>query len=165
MRAQFERHSRGAQPGCERRPSSASGFTSVAVTLAPYAGAEERRGHARARESHNQHALSCEIEPGSQSLSPQFQSRQRKQRKHQRRDPKSHDDFRFAPADQLKMMMQRRHAKHALPGQLERAHLNDHGERFQHENAADRKQQNFLLDDHGDGCQSRRPARASPHRP
>src|SRR5260370_41267603 len=46
------------------------------------------------------------------------------------------------------MMMQRRHAKNTLARQTERYHLQNHGERFQHKNAANKKQQNFLLDGH-----------------
>src|SRR5713101_10163739 len=86
--------------------------------------------------------------PGLTSLSPQLQCGQRKQRKHQRDNPKSHDNFRFAPSQQLEMMVQRRHAKHAPASQLERADLNDHRKSLEHENAAEREQQNFLLDDY-----------------
>src|SRR5271168_2540031 len=48
------------------------------------------------------------------------------------------------------MMMQRRHPKNALAGELERGYLQNHRERFQNENAADGYQQNFLFDDHRD---------------
>src|SRR5437016_9078094 len=67
---------------------------------------------------------------------PQLQRRQRKQRKDQRRYPKSHDYFRFAPAQQLEMVVNGRHAEDALAAQLERTHLKNHGESFDHENAA-----------------------------
>src|ERR1700726_2579019 len=46
------------------------------------------------------------------------------------------------------MMVQRRHAKNALARQAERRHLQNHGKRFQHEHAANKKQQNFLFDGH-----------------
>src|SRR6267154_5774538 len=85
---------------------------------------------------------------------PQFQSRQREQRKYQRGDPKAHDHFRFAPTQQLKVMVNRRHAEDALPAQLERADLQNHGERFDNKNSAYKKEQDLLLDDHGDGSQS-----------
>src|SRR5579863_5973714 len=70
------------------------------------------------------------------ACSAQFQRGQRKQREDQRYDPETHDDFRFAPAQQFEMMMQRGHAKNALTGELERADLDDHRQRFQHEHAA-----------------------------
>src|SRR5439155_1552716 len=53
------------------------------------------------------------------TLLPQFQGRQREQRKHQRRDPEPHDYFRFAPAKQLEMMVDGRHSEDALATQLE----------------------------------------------
>src|SRR6266446_9980995 len=78
---------------------------------------------------------------------PQFQRRQRKQRKNQRSDPEAHDHFRFAPTKQFEMMMDGRHAEDALAAQLERAYLQNHGEGFQHKYAANKKQENLLLDD------------------
>src|SRR5271154_2511259 len=50
---------------------------------------------------------------------PQLQRRQRKQRKYKCGNPKSHDDFRFAPSQQFKMMVDGRHAEYALPAQFE----------------------------------------------
>src|ERR1700674_2722200 len=87
------------------------------------------------------------------STLPQLQRRQRKQGKNQRGDPKPHDHFRFAPAEQFEMVMNRRHAKNALPAQLERAHLQNHGKRFDDEDPANEKEQDFLLDDDRDGAQ------------
>src|ERR1700730_4706652 len=54
------------------------------------------------------------------------------------------------------MMMYRRHSKNTFAAQLERPHLQNNRERFHHKNSADKKQQNFLLDDHRD--KSKRPA-------
>src|SRR5262249_36081010 len=82
--------------------------------------------------------------------SPQLQRRQRKQRKHQRGNPETHNHFALAPAHQLKMMMNGRHAKNALATQLEGADLQNHRERFQHKNATYKHKQNFLLDNHRD---------------
>src|ERR1700722_18180740 len=53
-------------------------------------------------------------------------------------------------------MMYRRHAKNALTAQLERPHLQNNRERLHHKDSANKKQQNFLLDDHRD--QPKRPA-------
>src|SRR5260370_9093732 len=95
--------------------------------------------------------------PFSQDASlPQFQRRQSKQRKNQRSDPKPHDHFRFAPAEQFEMVMNGRHAEDALAAQFERAHLQTPRNGFQYKNAADEKQQNLLLDNDGDHAQ--RPA-------
>src|SRR3954469_8311358 len=52
------------------------------------------------------------------------------------------------------MMMQRRHLKDPLLAHLVRAHLQDHGKRFDHEDAADEWQQQLLLDDYGDCADS-----------
>src|SRR5882762_604808 len=84
---------------------------------------------------------------------PQLQCRQRKQGKNQRGDPKPHDHFRFAPTEQFEMVMDGGHAKDALAAQLERTHLQNHGKRFDYEDPADEKEQDFLLDDNGDGAQ------------
>lgn len=48
------------------------------------------------------------------------------------------------------MMVNRRHAEDPFPAQLERAYLQNYRKRLNHKNAADKKQKNFLLDDHGD---------------
>src|SRR6267143_1084726 len=93
---------------------------------------------------------------------PQLQRRQRKQRKNQRGDPKPHDHFRFAPTEQFEMVMDGRHPENALAAQLERAHLQNHRNGFQHKNAANEEQQNLLLDDDRDHAE--RPAqRERPH--
>src|SRR5712692_7854095 len=84
---------------------------------------------------------------------PQFQRRQRKQRKNQRGDPKPHDHFRFAPTEQFEMVMDGRHAEDALAAQFERTYLQNHGKSFNDEDTADEKEQDFLLDDDSDGAQ------------
>src|ERR1700736_4400465 len=48
------------------------------------------------------------------------------------------------------MMVDRRHAKNALAAQFERPYLQNNRERFHHKNSSNKKQQNFLLDDHRD---------------
>src|SRR5260370_5811092 len=80
----------------------------------------------------------------------QLQSRQRKEREDQRRDPKAHDHLGFAPAHQFKMMMDRRHTEDALATQFERAHLQNYRQSFEHKNSAHEKEEDFLLDDDGD---------------
>src|SRR5579863_9715381 len=90
------------------------------------AGAKESGGDTGASQSDDQHALSREIHSRAQPSSPQLQSRERKERENERCDPEAHDDFRFAPAEKLEMMMQRGHAEDALARELERAHLQNH---------------------------------------
>src|SRR5579862_59048 len=59
------------------------------------------------------------------SSSPQLQRGQAEERKHDRGNHKPRDHFRLAPADQLEVMMERRHPEHALSGRLERRDLDD----------------------------------------
>src|SRR5436309_3541474 len=48
------------------------------------------------------------------SVSSQLQRRQAEQRKYDRHDDEPRDHLRFAPADQLEVMVQRRHLEHSL---------------------------------------------------
>src|SRR3954468_5345582 len=65
---------------------------------------------------------SCWIQQHRQTLA-QLQRRQCKQREDQRSDPEPHDDLRLRPAQQLEMMVQRRHLENALLPRLIRGHL------------------------------------------
>src|SRR6201991_3400920 len=65
-------------------------------------------------------------------LSPQLQGRETDQRQHHRDDPEADDDLRLGPAELLEMMVDRRHLEDTLSRQLERRHLHDHRNRFQH---------------------------------
>src|SRR5262249_42086681 len=80
----------------------------------------------------------------------QLQRRQGEQGEDERRNPKSNDNLRFAPSQQLEMMMNRSHAQNALAAQFERSDLQDYGQCFDHKNPADKEQQNLLLDDDSD---------------
>src|SRR5882757_8698618 len=51
------------------------------------------------------------------------------------------------------MMMNRRHAKNAFAAQFEGAHLQNHRQCFDHKYSADKKEQNFLLDDYRNDAQ------------
>src|SRR5260370_24622215 len=98
----------------------------------------------------------CATSPVSQETAPlsrltQLQRGQREKRKDQGQDPETDDDLGFRPAHQLKVMMNGRHAEDALPAQLVRPDLKDHRNGFDHEDAADKRQQQLLLDDHGHG--------------
>ena len=61
------------------------------------------------------------------------------QREHDRDDPEADHDLRLGPALLLEVVMQRRHAEYALAGELERHHLHDHRNRFEHEQPADHR--------------------------
>src|SRR6185503_5924810 len=85
--------------------------------------------------------------------SPQLQRRQTEQRKDDRRDQKTGDDLRLAPSDQLEVVMERRHLEHTFAGELEGGDLDDHRHPLEHEDAADDRQQQFLLDENGHGAE------------
>src|SRR5690348_2657077 len=125
-----------------------SGFSSTAVTRAPYAAQNFADTNPVRASPTTRTRLPSSSTVGRTPL-PQFQSRERKQGKHQCRDPEAHDDFGFAPTNQFEMMMQRRHFKNALASQPIRGHLQNDRKRLNDEYAADGKQENFLLDDDG----------------
>src|SRR6267378_2668829 len=149
--------------GAIASPISFSVRASVAVTWAPRAAQNSAVAtpvlaspttSTRLPRNSNGFAISVARTFNQKNSLPQCQRCQRKQRKHQRRNPKSHNHFRFAPSQQLEMVMDGRHPEDALAAQLERTHLQNHGKRFDDENSADKKEQDFLLDDDGDGAQS-----------
>src|SRR6266446_7443194 len=151
-----------ARSGASASPISFSDRVSVAVTFAARAAQKSEVAtpvlaspttSTRLPRNSNGFAIYLAKPLNKNALLPQLQGRQCKQRKNQRCDPKPHDDFRFAPTQQLEMVMNGRHAKNALAAQLERTHLQDHGERLDHENAANEKEKDFLLDDDGDHAQ------------
>src|SRR5437660_8191867 len=78
--------------------------------------------------------------------SSQLQRGKAGERQHHRDDPEADHDLRFGPALLLEMMVQRRHAEHALARHLERHHLHDNGDRFEHEQPADHGQHDLVLD-------------------
>src|SRR6266404_2089256 len=60
------------------------------------------------------------------------------------------------------MVMNWSHAEDALSPQLERPHLQNYGERFNHKNPANKEEQNLLLDNHRYGTE-RSPQRQRTH--
>src|SRR5208283_5345933 len=58
----------------------------------------------------------------------QFQRGQRKQRKYQRCNPEAHNHFRFRPAQQFEVMVNRRHLENAFLAQLVGTNLQNHRE-------------------------------------
>src|SRR5579875_3436465 len=78
-----------------------------------------------------------------------FQCRQCKECKYQGGDPEAHDHLGLGPADQLEMMMQRRHFEDALLTKFVTADLQNDRQRFQNKDAADEGEQQLLLDDDG----------------
>src|SRR5262245_51512217 len=81
------------------------------------------------------------------ALSSEFQRGEAEEREDDRENHEPRDDLRLAPADELEVVMERRHPENALPRRLERRDL-DHDRRgFDHEDAADNHQYEFLLDE------------------
>src|ERR1700730_7278819 len=68
------------------------------------------------------------------------------ERQHHRDDPEPDHDLRLGPAQLLEMMVQRRHPQNAFPGELERGDLHDPRDRLQHEQSADHRQHDLVLD-------------------
>src|SRR5580704_5894915 len=133
-----------------RSPISASVRDSVAVTTAPRAAQNSAVATpVRANPTTSTRLFFSSIE----RLLPQFQRGQCKQRKNQRDDPKPHDHLGFTPANQFKMMVDRRHAENPLAPKLERADLKDYRQRFDHKDPAYKKQQNLLLDHYRDDAE------------
>src|SRR6202049_5063076 len=140
-----------------------SGRSSVAVTRAPRAAQNSAVATPVRASPTTSTCLPASSMPGfkrsPQFDLPQFQGRQRKQRKYQSGDPEAHDDFRFAPSLQLEMVMERRHPENALAGHAKRRYLQNHGDGFDDKYAADKKKQDLLLysdRDHPDGSAQRK---------
>src|SRR5229473_8086904 len=151
--------------GAIASPISFSVRASVAVTMAPRAAQKSAVAapvlaspttSTRLPRNSNGLGISFARHFSQNDSLPQLQRSQRKQGEYQRRNPKPHDHFRFAPTKQFEMVVNGRHAENALTAQLERAYLQNHGNGFQHKYTANEKQQNLLLDD--DRNHAQRPA-------
>src|ERR1700678_1124902 len=81
----------------------------------------------------------------------EFERGECKQCKHQGRNPEADDDFGFAPAEELEVMVQRSHLEDTLLAQLVAAHLQNNGKGLEHEDAADEREQQLLANDDCDG--------------
>jgi hypothetical protein len=68
--------------------------------------------------------------------SSQLERREAQEREQNRDNQKTKNYLRLFPADQLEMVMERRHFKDTFLPQLERRDLQDHRQRFHHEDAA-----------------------------
>src|SRR5215831_4988105 len=86
----------------------------------------------------------------SKSISAHLQRGEADQHQHDADDPEAHDHARLRPALQFEVVMDRRHAEHALAGHLEAGHLDHHRGGFHHEYTAHHQQHDFLAHDHGD---------------
>ncbi len=114
--------------GAIASPISFSGRASVAVTFAPRAAQKSAVAtpvlaspttSTRLPRNSNGFGIDATKSFNQNASLSQFQRGQRKQRKNERRDPKTHDHFRFAPTKQLEMMVDGRHAENALAAQFE----------------------------------------------
>src|ERR1700678_3930734 len=77
---------------------------------------------------------------------PEFQGGEAGQRQHHRHDPETDHDGGLGPAQLLVMVMDRRHAEDALASELETHHLHDHRHGLEHEQSADNRQHDLMLD-------------------
>src|SRR5581483_3245556 len=84
------------------------------------------------------------------AFSSQLQRRKADEREHDRDDPEADHDLRFGPALLLEMVVQRRHPEYALAGELERSHLHDHRDHFEHEQSAHHGEHDLMLGRDGD---------------
>src|SRR5437868_5563510 len=83
--------------------------------------------------------------------SSQLQGGETEQREDDREDHEPRDDLRLAPADELEVVVQRRHSEDALAGELEGSDLQHDRRRLDDEDAADDDEDEFLLDEQRDG--------------
>src|SRR6476660_3210873 len=83
--------------------------------------------------------------PYATRRSPQLQRGESSEREHDRNDPEADHDLGFGPAELLEMVVDRRHAKHALAGQLERKHSHYHRHGLQHEQSAHHREHDLML--------------------
>ena len=100
---------------------------------------------------HSAMAVACE-RLRMRSLLTQFQGGEGEEREYQGADPEADDDLGLAPAELLKVVVQRGHLEDALFAELVAADLEHDGERFEDEDAADEGEQQLLADDDGDGA-------------
>src|SRR5207244_1981519 len=86
---------------------------------------------------------------------PQLQCRQSEEGEDDRQNPEPDNHRIFFPAAQFEMMMEWRHRENTLAGQSKAQDLEDHGNRFEHENTThDRKKQFLFAADRNDSDHS-----------
>ena len=144
--------SSSATPAARRRSSSVDLLADVGQRDAGAAAHQQLRGgHTAAGRADDDDPLATNGERRVAHL--QLQRRQAEEREDDREDQEPRDHLRLAPADQLEVVMNRRHAEDALAGDLERGDLDDDRHRLHHEHAADDREQRLLLDEERDGAE------------
>src|SRR4029079_9221054 len=140
------RRSAVMKPDCTAL-ATLSGLSSAAITSAPPAFSAWQHARPEPPRPNTATVLPAKEVTGimSRFRSAQFQRGETGERQHHRDDPEADHDLRFGPALLLEMMVQRRHHEHALAGHLERHHLHDDGDRFEHEQAADDRKHDLML--------------------
>src|SRR5579862_1528337 len=83
-------------------------------------------------------------------FSPELQCGEARDRENRGDNPEPDHDGRLLPPFLFEMVVQRRHAKNPPTGQLYSYYLYDHRDRFEHEQAADNGQHQFVLGHHAD---------------
>src|SRR5271168_1111714 len=119
--------------------------SSKATTSPPAASAALALASPEAPRPNTESFLPAKVVSGIMTPLPQLQGRQPGKREHDRNDPEADHDLRLGPAELLEMMVDRRHAEHPLAGELERHHLDDHRDGFEHEQAADDGEHDLVL--------------------
>src|SRR5689334_13998285 len=109
-----------------------SALSSAAITSAPPAFSAWQLASPEPPRPNTATVFPAKEVTGIIARSAQFQRGEAGEREHHRDDPETDHDLRLGPALLLEMMVQRRHAEHAFARHLERHHLDDHGDRFQH---------------------------------
>src|SRR5690348_16526398 len=77
-------------------------------------------------------------------MSARLEAGEADQDKYARDNPEAHDHPRLRPALEFEVVVDRRHAEHALAGQLETGDLDHHRKGFDDEDAAHHHQDEFL---------------------
>ena len=118
-------------------------------------GESRHRGLAGAREAEDRRGADLGQVGAEFERHRSFKRPERDEREEDRDDPETDDDLRLRPSEELEVVVERRHPEDPLARELERAHLEDHGDRLDDEEPADEDEEDLLLDEDGDGPERR----------
>src|SRR5215813_5042944 len=138
------RRSAVTKPACAAL-ATLSALSSAAMTSAPPAFSAWQLASPEPPRPNTATVFPAKEVTGIMNRSAQFQRGEAGERQHHRDDPEADHDLRLGPTLLLEMMMQRRHHEHALARHLERDHLHDDGNRFDHEQPADHGEHDLVL--------------------
>src|SRR5689334_11416440 len=142
---EIERRSAVANPACAAL-ATLSALSSPATTSAPPAFSASQLASPEPPRPNTATILPAKEVTGiMRHRSPQFERGESGERQHHRDDPEADHDLRLGPAQLFEMVVDRRHPEEALAGELEGGDLHDHGDRLQHEQAADDGEHDLVL--------------------